>query len=222
MASKLNKPDAAMDTHGEPPRDFDQAAATWDDSPVRRRRTEEIARGIMQAVPLSPDWRVLEYGCGTASLGFLLAPHVGEVVAADASEGMIEQVRRKAAACPTARVKPLVLDLAREAVPAERFDLIVMAMALHHIEDIERLLAQFAEMLTPDGWLAVADLCEEDGSFHAPMKVAHNGFSPERLAQTVDRALGQATCQWQINGQMEKNGRAYEVFLLTAHRSGKG
>lgn len=221
MDTNMEKQEKAMEIEGKPISHFDQEAATWDDDPVRRRRTEEIARGIVQAVPLSPDWRVLEYGCETASLGFLLAPHVREVVAADASAAMIEQVRRKVAVHPTARMKPLVLDLSRDPVPAERFNLIVTAMVLHHIDDTERLFSQFSEMLANDGWLAVADLCEEDGSFHAPMKVAHNGFSPECMGHTTGRILKTATCRWQINGHVQKNGRSYDVFLLTAHRSDK-
>jgi ubiquinone/menaquinone biosynthesis C-methylase UbiE len=77
----------------QPANRFDEAAATWDDTPRRRQMSETITRAVQQTIPLRKDWRVLEYGCGTATLGFLLAPHVGEVVAADASAGMVEQVR---------------------------------------------------------------------------------------------------------------------------------
>jgi len=98
---------------------FDEAAATWDDNPHRRALTESIATSIRATVPLRDDWRVLECGCGTAALSFDLVPAVGEVVAADASPGMIEQVRRKLTRYPTAKITPLLLDLTRNASPRE-------------------------------------------------------------------------------------------------------
>lgn len=201
-------------------RDFDQAAATWDQDPQRQERTRVIAREITSAVPLRPDWHVMEYGCGTAALGFLLAEKVREVVAADASQGMIDQVARKLQACPSARVKPMRLDLERDPVPSTRFDLIVCAMSLHHIADTRQLLAKWAAMLADDGWLAVVDLCQEDGSFHSPVTVPHNGFVPGVLQQMMAQAMGPTDARSQVIQQIHKNGRAFDVFLLVAHRLG--
>lgn len=198
---------------------FDEAAATWDDNPRRRELSEAIAQAIRQAVALQKTWRVLEYGCGTATLGLLLAPHVREVVAADASAGMIEQVGRKLAQSPALNVVPMLLDLSHQPAPAERFDLIITAMAMHHVEDIQLVLTRMGDMLTAGGWLAVADLCQEDGSFHQDIVVPHNGFAPEILAQIVTRCIPGTRCQWRIIHTVAKNDRQYEVFLLTGHRA---
>lgn len=170
-------------------------------------------------MPLHSDWRTLEYGCGTGTLGFLLAPAVREVVAADASPGMIEQVRRKLSLYPATRMRPVLLDLTRNPVPGEQFDLIVTAMALHHVDDVESLLSRLGELLTEGGWLVVADLCSEDGSFHEPLKVPHNGFAPEALADVVSRSLGQAQCHWRVVHRVQRNDRGYDVFLLAAHQA---
>ena len=196
---------------------FDAAAATWDDNPHRRALTAAIAASIRQIVPLRTDWRALEYGCGTGALSFLLAPAVGQIVAADVSPGMIDQVRRKLAAYPAAHMTPLLLDLTHDPAPDDKFNLIALAMTLHHVEDVSLLLSKLAGMLNKNGWLAIADLCAEDGSFHDPMRVPHNGFDPDRLAATISAALGNANCQWQVVHQVPKNGRHYDVFLLTAH-----
>ena len=206
-----------METRGAV-RDFDKEAATWDDEPRRRELTSAIATGICRTVPLGRTWRVLEYGCGTAALGLLLAQHVREVVAADASKGMVEQVRRKLAVKPVANLTPRLLDLTREPVPSDRYDLIAMAMALHHVEDTTRLLANLASMLRDDGWLVVADLHLEDGSFHTPTTVPHNGFSPDALADVLAHSAVPMTCRWQTVHAVRKNERAYNVFLLTAQR----
>ena len=194
---------------------FDKEAATWDDNPRRQQLTAAVAAGISAAVPLRSDQRLLEYGCGTASLGFLLAARVGQVVAADVSTGMIDQVRRKLTDRPTANLRPILLDLASQPPLDERFDVIVTAMAMHHIADTTAVLSRLVEMLADGGWLAVADLCREDGSFHDQVQVPHNGFEPEGLAETV-RGLGLSDCRWQVIHRMEKNGRPYDIFLLTA------
>jgi ubiquinone/menaquinone biosynthesis C-methylase UbiE len=200
------------------PGHFDEAAASWDDNTHRRALTEAIARAIRDVLPLSRKWRVLEYGCGTGTLSFLLASAVREVVAADASPGMIEQVRRKLAMCPDCRMTPLLLDLTSEPVPSDTFDLVITAMALHHVEDVAQLLSTLRGMLVRGGWLVVADLCAEDGSFHEPMKVPHNGFAPGALADVARRSLGEADCQWRIVHRVQKNDRGYDVFLLAAHQ----
>ena len=187
-------------------------------NPQRRALTTAIATAIQQAIPLDHHWRVLEYGCGTAILSFLLAPFVREVVAADASPGMIEQACRKLAASPVAGLSMRVLDLTQEAAPPEDFDLIMMAMALHHIADVPGLLRRLSSMLAKDGWLVIVDLCSEDGSFHNPMKVPHNGFAPESLAKAMASVLEPAQCTSQVIHQFEKNGRSYPVFLLTARK----
>ena len=198
---------------------FDEAAATWDDNPRRRQLSEAIAQAIRQAVPLKKDWRVLEYGCGTATLGFLLAPHVREVVAADASAGMIEQVRRNLAQSSHVNLTPTLLDLSQQPAPAERFDLIVTAMAMHHVEDVQQVLTRVGEMLTDGGYLAIADLCQEGGSFHQDILVPHNGFCPAALAETVVRCIRGTHCRWQTIHTVIKNDRQYEIFLLTGCRT---
>ncbi|HEX2970758.1 MAG TPA: class I SAM-dependent methyltransferase [Tepidisphaeraceae bacterium] len=195
---------------------FDEAATTWDENPHRRAVTEAIARAIRAMLPLNRDWRVLEYGCGTGTLSFLLAPAVREVVAADASPGMLEQVRRKLALYPGTRMTPLLLDLTCNPSPGDKFDLIVTAMTLHHVDDTERLLSSLGGMLPQGGRLVVADLCPEDGSFHEPRKVPHNGFAPDALANLVSQSLGRADCQWRIVHRVQKNDRGYDVFLLAA------
>jgi ubiquinone/menaquinone biosynthesis C-methylase UbiE len=198
---------------------FDEVAATWDDNPHQRALLEAVAAAIRKTVPLSRDWQVLEYGCGTGVLGFLLAPAVREVVAADSSAGMLEQVRQKLKAHPDVRMTPLLLDLMRDPVPREQFDLVVTAMALHHVEDVEGLIVKLGGLVAEGGWLVVADLYAEDGSFHAPMKVPHNGFVPPALEEAVRRAMGKVDCQVQLIHRVQKNNREFDVFLLTAKKT---
>jgi ubiquinone/menaquinone biosynthesis C-methylase UbiE len=198
-------------------RHFDAAAATWDDNPVRRALTAAIADAIPRLVPLRPDLRMLEYGCGTAALSVMLAGTVGQIVAADASTGMIDQVCRKLAQCGLRTIVPTVLDLTRDPLPAERFDLVVTAMALHHVEDTDTILRRLAEVLAAGGHLVVADLVREDGTFHADMAVPHHGFDPDELAQLLARA-GVEESRWQIVHRVARAGREYPVFILSSRK----
>ena len=54
-------------------------------------------------------------------------------------------------------------------------------MVLHHIVSIQSLFERFYNMLLPGGFLAIADLFTEDGSFHGEGFDGHKGFDPEQL-----------------------------------------
>ncbi|RMF87708.1 MAG: class I SAM-dependent methyltransferase, partial [Nitrospirae bacterium] len=99
----------------------------------------------------------------------------------------------------------------------ETFDAVVSAMALHHVEDTERLLRAFARHLRPGGWLALADLDAEDGTFHPPEVegVYHHGFDRAALAALLERA-GFEGVRFTTAHTVEREGRAYPVFLVTA------
>jgi len=194
---------------------FDQAAATWDENPMRVALSAAIAAGIRKHLPLHPDMTVLEYGCGTAALSFLLSPHVGPILATDASVGMIAEATRKVTAAAARTITVQHLDLTADPLPKARFDLIVCAMALHHIEDVGVVLNAFAQLLRPGGHVALADLCREDGSFHADMVVPHLGFDPAEIgAQLV--AAGLSSPAWRVVHEIDKAGKAYPIFLIDA------
>ena len=194
---------------------FDQAAATWDENPMRVALSAAIAAGIRKHLPLHPDMTVLEYGCGTAALSFLLSPHVGPILAMDASAGMVAQAARKITAAAAETITVQCLDLTADPLPSARFDLIVCAMALHHIEDICVVLNAFAQLLRPGGHVALADLCPEEGSFHGDMPVPHLGFDPAELAaQLIDAGLSAPA--WRVIHEVDKAGKTYSVFLLDA------
>jgi ubiquinone/menaquinone biosynthesis C-methylase UbiE len=193
---------------------FDQLAATWDDNPLRQALTAAVAAAIRTDVPLRPEWTALEYGCGTAALSFRLSGLLQQIVAADPSPGMLEQVRQKLTAAGTDNILPQQLNLDTEPPPPETVDLILCSMAMHHVEDLRRVAAAFAAMLRPGGWLAIADLEAEDGSFHQDQAVPHNGFEPAMLAGLMAKA-GLTGAVWRTIHSMERNGRAYPIFLLT-------
>lgn len=201
---------------------FDVIAAGWDDNPTRRALATGVADAIAGAVPLQADWHALEYGCGTGLVGAALAPKVAGLLACDVSPGMLSVLEQKARAAGLDHLHTRVLDLTSAAPPTERFDLIFSSMTMHHIPDVAALVRTFHGMLKPGGWLALADLDAEDGSFHGGdvPGVMHKGF--DRAALQADlRAAGFTETHARTAHTVAKtaaDGRVnhYPVFLITA------
>src|SRR6266540_521794 len=170
-------------------------------------------------VPLQPTMSVLEYGCGTGLLGFALRKHVGNLTLADVSDGMLDVVREKLAAAPDARVHPRKLDLLADPMPERRYDLVCSMMTLHHIADTDAILRKFHALLERSGFLCIADLDIEDGSFHGAGFDGHNGFDRADLAAKALRA-GFRSTRFVTAHEMKKpvDGvtRTYPIFLMVA------
>lgn len=205
------------------PRNFNEAAAFWDEEPRRVRLAAEVAEAVKREVALSDDMDVLDYGCGTGLVSLFLQPLVRSITGADTSDGMLEIFRAKVVAQRLSNVNTLLLEPERESLPAERFDLVVSSMTLHHVEDLEKLLREFRRVLRPGGALAVADLDSEDGSFHGHgLSAAHSGFDRERMRGLLEVA-GFTDTRAVTAAMLEKSDaqgvvRTYSVFLITARK----
>ncbi len=207
--------DGDVEPTGDP---FDTKAAGWDDDPKKWERARRVAQCLRAAVDLRADTRLFEYGAGTGMLSSELRDEVGSVTVADRSAGMLEVLRAKAAAGGSLEgAQVLDLDVLRDPLLSERFDLVATVMTLHHIPEIDQVVAALASLLDSGGHLAAADLEAEDGSFHDDEFDGHDGFEREHLrslltgAGLVDVAFG--SC-----GVVEKHGRDYPLFLVTARK----
>lgn len=202
---------------------FDSKARQWDDNPVFRERGLKIADAIRQAIPLRRDMHALDYGCGTGLLSFPLKDELGSILLADSSPGMLEVVSEKIAAQGATHMTPVKLDLMSDPAPSRRFDLIVTAMTLHHVPDTNHILRIFHDRLQPGGYLCIADLDQEDGSFHGPEVDVHHGFDRPDLSRRAAQA-GLADIHFQtvfsIAREHAAGTRDYPVFLMTARRAG--
>jgi ubiquinone/menaquinone biosynthesis C-methylase UbiE len=202
--------------------DFDAMAATWETNPGHLERTRAIAEGIRQIVPLSRGIRAIEVGCGTGLLSFALHEELGSVVATDPSQGMIDVLEGKILATGIGNITALKTDLVKDPIPSGPFQLVFLQMALHHIPDVDDFLRTAHGILDPGGWLCVADLDTEDGSFHGiGTEGVHLGFDRTDLVHHVEvagfQALDIATV-FEIRKDIAGIERTFPVFLLVARR----
>ena len=199
-----------------PMTDFDARAQTWDDA-NKVKRAEDVAAAMRRAVPLRRSMKALEYGAGTGLLSFCLRDALGPITLADSSAGMRAVAERKVAAANARNMRVIDLDLVRDPVPAERYDLIFSMMMLHHVRDVPRLLAAFHSLLNAGGWLCHADLDAEDGSFHGPGVDVHHGFERGTLRSWL-AAAGFVEVSVSDCGCIEHGGRSYSVFLAACRK----
>jgi tRNA (cmo5U34)-methyltransferase len=202
--------------------EFDLKASDWDENPVHHERSEAIAKEMLRLIPLKREMRAIEYGAGTGILSFLLKDYFDEILMMDSSVEMVNVTNKKIEITGVKNLKPIVFDLEHETYTDKSFDLIFTQMVLHHVNDIENIFKKFHKMLNPNGYLAIADLYTEDGSFHGEGFTGHNGFNIEELIATLNRCGFPVTTTMQcfvINRKIsEKITNQYPVFLLTANR----
>ena len=207
-------------------RDFDKAAATWDEEPRRVKLAEDTAAAIAGMVPLSKTMTAMDYGCGTGLLTLLIRPHVGRIIGADSSKGMLEVLERKVRDLGLDNVGTMLIDAETVAAAEERVDLLTCHMTLHHVEDIPLLFLKFHEMLFPAGILCLSDLDAEDGSFHSDTTgVFSHGFDRNDLRVLLAEAGFtdiRDTTAAVIQKKSAEGEREYPVFLITARKSRSG
>ncbi len=201
---------------------FDGKAREWDENPVFVERGRRIAEAIRASVPLDSGMAALDYGCGTGLLSFPLKDELGRITLTDTSQGMLDVLAGKIAALGADNMTPLKADLSVSAIPSGPFDLIYSSMTLHHIPDTAAILAAFRDHLKPGGWLCIADLDKEDGSFHGIEVDVHHGFDRTELAAKLRQAgFGEASFQtvFEIAKETASGNRVYPVFLMVTRQS---
>jgi 2-polyprenyl-3-methyl-5-hydroxy-6-metoxy-1,4-benzoquinol methylase len=201
--------------------EFDVKAAEWDKNPMHWDRSSAIAKGIIAEIPLLPHFTAMEYGAGTGILSFFLKDNLKEILLLDNSAEMIRLTNEKISSSGAKNLKTKLFDLEHADLENEKFDLIFTQMVLHHVTDISSILSRFKKLLNPGGYLAIADLYKEDGSFHGEGFTGHNGFNPDSLSSLLKgdgfKEISYRKC-FVINRKIAENQiKEFEVFLLIAH-----
>jgi ubiquinone/menaquinone biosynthesis C-methylase UbiE len=162
----------------------------------------------------------LEYGAGTGITSFLLKDYLKDITLMDNSSEMVRIMKEKIDTSKVKNLKVLNFDLEHNEYNSSKFDLIFTQMVLHHVTDIESIINRFKLLLKHGGYLAIADLYEEDGSFHGEGFNGHRGFNIENLSGLLVKNkfsnISHMTCFVIERKISETETKHFNIFLLTA------
>ncbi len=195
---------------------FDQRAKEWDKLPMRVQNARNIAEAIKKRIPLNKEMEVMDFGVGTGLLGFEIAKEVKKVYGIDTSKEMLKELAAKNTS--GLAIEPLYADITRQPLKL-KVDGLVSSMTLHHIKELgEFFESLYKYNIKEGGFIAIADLLSEDGTFHSDNTgVHHFGFDEEKLIDIVKEA-GFKEVTFETIHTINKPHRDFPVFLLTAKR----
>jgi len=196
---------------------FNEKAKDWDASEMRKALSSAIGSSILENVSLHDQMRVMDFGAGTGLISSQVAPLVKKIVAVDISEAMLKKLVSKTEL--HGKVEIVCQDIIHKSI-AEKFDLIISAMAMHHVKDTTRLIQRFSEHLSHRAIIALADLDKEDGSFHpeGTKGIFHLGFKRNEL-QIILEKYGFGQIRFFTVHTVLKEGKNYPIFLVTAKKN---
>ncbi|WP_338359111.1 class I SAM-dependent methyltransferase [Yeosuana marina] len=195
---------------------FSEKAKDYDTHKPRTVNVENIAKGILKESFFSKDMSIMDFGSGTGLLLTEVAPYVKKISAVDISASMNEVLKSKKDIIEC-ELELIETDLTKEAFN-KTFDAIISSMTIHHIKNVLELFRKFYSLLNKNGFIAIADLDLEDGSFHTTdTGVFHFGFDREEFLNTAKKA-GFKDLKIETVSVVEKPTGKYPVFLLTGRK----
>jgi ArsR family transcriptional regulator len=202
--------------HGDARAFYAGVAGEWE-----RLRTElygERFTGFATNALLSPDWVVADLACGSGAAALALAPWVKRVIAVDHSREMLSAAKRRGAGTKN-------IDWRRgelESLPIDdgAADAAVMLLALTHVEEPEKAVAEMARVIKPGGRAVVVDLLRHDReAFRRRMGQLRSGFEALELERLLAASgFGAVRCA-PLPTEPEAKGPA--LLLASATRGAK-
>lgn len=192
---------------------FDSRADGWDSGDIRVNGAKTIADAINTRIVLKSDMTIMDFGVGTGLLGFEIAKSVKQVYGVDTSTQMLTKLQEKNTL--ELNIEPINQDIVKNPL-TQTFDGLVSSMTLHHVEDLKAFFNAIYTNINDNGFIAIADLETEDGTFHSDNTgVFHFGFQREELCKIVESCRFTNVKFENIN-TINKPHRDFGVFLLSA------
>ena len=195
---------------------FQHKSKDYEKDSNRVKNVENIADAIKRNIKFKKSMHIMDFGSGTGLLLEKIAPLVGKITAVDVSKSMINELasKRETIYC---ELEILEMDLSKSK-PEVKFDGIISSMTMHHVKDISAMFHKFYEMLNENGFIAIADLDLEDGSFHTEdTGVFHHGFDREEFLNFAESA-GFKDLEVMSASAAQKPQGEYPVFLLIGNK----
>lgn len=179
-----------------------------------RQLSAAVGKAVIDNVSFSPAMHIMDFGAGTGLVSAHVAPLVEKITAVDISAAMLDKLLAKTEL--QNKVEAVCQDILQTPL-CKHFDVIISAMALHHVKDTDNLFKTFASHLKPGGAIALADLDSEDGSFHPEdiEGVYHHGFDRETLKSKLEQQ-GFDHIHFVTAHTVTRDDGTFPVFLVTA------
>ena len=194
---------------------FKDKAENWDNGAIRKSTPLAISEAIQKRIQLTKEMSIMDFGVGTGLLGFEIAKKVKKVYGVDMSASMLVKLEEKNT--PELSIEAIQQDIVKEPLTLT-FDGVVSSMTLHHVENLEAFFQSIYKNIYEGGFLAIADLEEEDGTFHSDNTgVHHFGFTKDLLCETIEKC-GFKNVVFENITTINKPQKDFGVFLLTASK----
>ena len=196
---------------------FKGKAKDWDVTDRIKQLSAGIGSSILKNVAFNSTMHVMDFGAGTGLITSQVAPFVNKITAVDISQAMLDQLIAKQELKD--KVQALCQDITSKPT-GEKYDLIMSAMAMHHVKGTDNMVKQFAAHLKSGGKVALADLDKEDGSFHPAgvEGVYHSGFERSEFLATLEKH-GFKDVRFETAHTVQGDNGTYPVFLALATKA---
>jgi len=186
---------------------FSRQAESFAASPALHN-DESLALLVDAAEPMPHDL-ALDVACGPGSVVAALAPQVSRAVGLDATEAMLAEARKLAAAKTLANAEFRRGDVYALPFAAGSFDIVSCRFALHHFEDPRRAFAEMVRVCRAGGRIVLCDGLASDDPKKA---AAFNRMELHRDPSTVEfRTLGYLVALFASAGLPKPSQRFYRV-----------
>lgn len=197
---------------------FDKHAAEWDSLRSLHVAEAEVETAMTALLKDAPLGRTLDIGTGTGRMIELFARDAARFTALDNSVEMLRLARAKIAGLPDATALQAKTEIVLgdfNVMPFEdsQFDTVLFHQVLHYALHPERVIAEAARVLAPDGRMVIVDFASHDleelRSAHAHARL---GFSDD----AIQRAF--AACGVSLEQNHSLAGGKLEVKIWIGRR----
>ncbi|EDU38571.1 class I SAM-dependent methyltransferase [Clostridium sporogenes] len=166
---------------------FDSIAPNW--NVIRSEYFEERLKYKILSITNIKDKIVGDLGCGTGFVSLAVANEASIVFSIDNSINMLKELSTSASKKDYKNIYPIKSSLDNLAIFDESLNVVFINMALHHIKDAKKAIAEMYRVLKKDGVVVISDVREHNGEWaKEEMFDEWLGFSKEQMTNWLEDA----------------------------------
>ncbi|HDK7138468.1 TPA: class I SAM-dependent methyltransferase [Clostridium botulinum] len=166
---------------------FDSIAPDW--NVIRSEYFEERLKYKILSITNIKDKIVGDLGCGTGFVSLAVANEASIVFSIDNSINMLKELSASASKKDYKNIYPIKSSLDNLAIFDESLNVVFINMALHHIKNAKKAIAEMYRVLKKDGVVVISDVREHNGEWaKEEMFDEWLGFSKDQMTNWLEDA----------------------------------